>query len=60
MFKLLGILLALYIAYAMYKGEVGAKSGIRWVSVNKEAAPKYFWLVLACYAILSVSLMTLF
>ena len=60
MFKMLGILLALYTLYAAFKGEVYAKSGAWGRTLSRDGSPEYFWLVIAIYAGLSVALLTLF
>jgi len=60
MFKMLGILLALYTFYAAFKGEVSAKSGAWGRTLSRDGSPEYFWLVIAIYAGLSVALLTLF
>jgi hypothetical protein len=60
MFKMLGMLLALYTLYAALKGEVYAKSGAWGRTVSRGGSPEYFWLVIAIYAGLSLALLTLF
>ncbi len=60
MFKMLGILVALYTAYAVSKGEVYAKSGPWGRTVSRADSPEYFWVVIAIYAGLSVALITVF
>jgi hypothetical protein len=60
MFKLLGVLVALYTAHAALRGEVAAKSGPWWRWVTKADSPRYFWTVIGCYALLSVALLTVF
>ena len=60
MFKMLGVLLALYTLYAALKGEVYAKSGAWGKTVSRHGSPEYFWLVIAIYAVLSVALLALF
>jgi len=60
MFKMLGILLALYTLYTAFKGEVYAKSGAWGRTLSRDGSPEYFWLVIAIYAGLSVALLTLF
>lgn len=58
--KFLGALVALYAAYAGWKGEVYAKSGVWGTPVSREESPSYFWIVIAIYACLGVALMTIF
>lgn len=60
MFKLIGVLLALYTTYAAIGGQVHAKSGIRWRTVLKAETPGYFWTVIVIYAGLSLALITVF
>lgn len=60
MFRLIGILLALYTAYAAISGEVFAKSGISGRAVLKAESPGYFWVVIVIYAALSAALITVF
>lgn len=60
MFRLLGALVAIYTAYAAIRGEVYAKDGIRSRTVLKADSPGYFWVVIAIYAALSVTLFMVF
>lgn len=60
MFRLIGVLLALYTAYAVVSGEVFARSGISGRTVLKAESPGYFWVVIVIYAALSVALITVF
>ena len=60
MFKLLGVLVALYTAYATLRGEVFAKAGPAGRIVARAGSPKYFWAVIGVYALLSVALLTVF
>jgi len=60
MFKGIGILVATYTIYAISRGEVFAKSGIWGNTISKTQSPKYFWTVIAIYALLSVALITIF
>lgn len=59
-FQILGILVALYTAYAVFKGQVYAKSGAWGRTVSRIDTPAYFWVVIAIYAGLSVALITVF
>ena len=59
-FKFIGVLLACYTVYAGYTGELHAKSGIRWEIITRVDRPRYFWTVLVIYAVLSITLLTLF
>ena len=60
MFKLLGALLACYVAYAVLSGEVLAKAGAGSRSVQRSESPAYFWLVVFIYAGLSLALIQWF
>jgi hypothetical protein len=60
MFKILGIVVALYTAYAVINGEVYAKSGPWGRTVSRVDSPRYFWAVIVIYACLSVALLTIF
>jgi len=60
MFTILGILVALYTAYAVIKGEVYAKSGPWGRTVSRLDSPAYFWVVIVIYAGLSIALITVF
>ena len=60
MFKGLGILVAIYTVYAISQGEVFAKSGIWGNTISRMDSPRYFWMVIAVYALLSIALITVF
>jgi hypothetical protein len=60
MFKVLGIILALYTVYAIFTGEVYAKSGPGGRPVSRLESPGYFWVVIAIYGALSLSLVAFF
>lgn len=60
MFKLLGILVLIYVVYAIASGRVFAKSGVSGRSVSREEEPQYFWVVVVIYAALGVALLTVF
>lgn len=57
MFGWLGVLLAIYIGYAAWSGEVLAKSGPVGLRVRRDDDAPKFWSVLACYALLGAALM---
>ena len=59
-FKFLGILVALYTVYAAIDGKVYAKSGPWGRTISRADSPRYFWVVIAIYAGLSVALLTVF
>lgn len=60
MFKLLGVLVGLYVVLAVSRGEVFAKSGIWGKTVSREESPTYFWAVVAVYSLLALALVTVF
>lgn len=60
MFKLIGAALAVYVCYAIVNGSVYAKSGISGRNIAREDSPRYFWSVIAIYAVLSLALVTVF
>ncbi len=60
MFKLLGILVGLYTAYAVSKGEVFARSGVWGRTISRDDAPGYFWTVIVIYGGLAVALVAVF
>lgn len=60
LFKGLGVLLVIYTIYATSLGEVFAKSGAWGKTISRTDSPKYFWVVIAIYALLSLGLLTIF
>ncbi|HEX5755100.1 MAG TPA: hypothetical protein VFY12_01940 [Arenimonas sp.] len=60
MFKLLGVIVGLYTAYAATQGEVYAKHRAWGRSIRKDEEPKYFWTVIVIYTALSIALLTVF
>ena len=60
MFDALGILLAFYTGYAAISGAVVAKSGAWARRVSRADSPRYFWVVIAIYACLSLALILVF
>lgn len=60
LFKILGILLAVYVCYSIVAGRVLAKAGPRAREVRRDESPRYFWVVIAIYACLSIALVTIF
>ena len=60
MFRVLGILVALYTLYAACTGRVYAKSGPGGRLILRTESPRYFWTVIAIYIGLSIVLMTVF
>jgi hypothetical protein len=59
-FKLLGVVVALYTVQAALKGEVYAKSGPGGRLISRSESPEYFWAVVVVYGALSVALFTIF
>lgn len=60
MFKVIGGLFALYIAYAAISGKVSARSGVFRRTISRQDSPRYFWTIIIIYAGLSGALMTVF
>jgi hypothetical protein len=60
LFKALGVVLALYTAYAAFRGEVYARARWSGGAVERAEEPRYFWVVIAIYFGLSVALLTVF
>ncbi len=60
LFDLLGALLALYLAWALARGEVVAKSGPGARRIARAESPRNYWIVMAIYAALAVALVVVF
>ena len=60
LFDLLGALLALYLAYALARGEVVAKSGPGARRIVRDDSPRAYWATMAIYAALVVALVLVF
>jgi hypothetical protein len=60
LFKLLGVLVALYTLKSVLSGDVYVKSGPGGRTVARAEEPRYFWVVIVIYGGLSVALMTVF
>jgi len=60
MFKVLGVLVLLYVGYAVSTGEIYAKAGWRYRYVSRADSAGYFWVVVVCYVILAAMLLTVF
>ena len=60
MFKIVGGLLAAYVAFAVARGEVYAKSGAWGRTVKRTESATYFWAVIAIYGALSLALLIVF
>lgn len=59
-FKLLGVLVALYVAYALSIGEVYAKRGIWGAASTRAEQPVLYWSAMVVYAILALALLFVF
>jgi hypothetical protein len=60
LFKLIGMTVLLYTAYAAVSGRVYARSGPGGRMISRRSAPRSFWTVIAIYAGLALALMTVF
>jgi hypothetical protein len=60
MFRLLGVLVALYTLYSTLRGEVYARFGAGGRAVSKVEEPGWFWTTIVIYAGLSLALMFVF
>lgn len=60
MFPALGVLVLLYVGYALFQGEVYAKH--RWYGkrVSRNESPGYFSVVIAIYILLGLALIFVF
>jgi len=58
MFAIIGILLALYVVYAVVAGEVYAKAGAWGRSISRQESPGDFWMMIVIYAGLAIALAT--
>jgi hypothetical protein len=60
MFKLVGVIVALYVVYALSVGEVFAKRGV-WGAISRRAEqPFQYWSTIVAYTVLSVALFFIF
>jgi hypothetical protein len=60
MFRLLGVVLAAYVALSVLRGRVHARHGVWGASIDRDAAPQRFWLTIAVYGALATALVTVF
>jgi hypothetical protein len=60
MFKALGVLLAAYVTFAVFRGEVYAKSGVWGRTIKRVDSASYFWTVIGIYCALALALLTVF
>jgi hypothetical protein len=59
-FKLLGVVVLLYIVYALSAGEVYAKRGIWGARSTRAEEPFRYWSTIVVYTILSAALLFVF
>ncbi len=59
-FRALGMVVALYVAYAASTGEVYIKSGLWGRRLQRDESPVYFWVIIVIYAGLSAAMITVF
>ena len=59
-FKLLGVMVALYVVHALSVGEVYAKRGVSGATSKRGEEPFRYWSTIVVYAILSIALMLVF
>jgi len=60
MFKALGALVALYLAYAVMTGEIYAKAGPVGRKISRDESPRAFWAAVGAYGCLALMLVFLF
>lgn len=60
MFKMLGVLVAIYTLFSAYRGEVYAKHRAWGRTITRAAEPRYFWAVIGIYGLLGLALMFVF
>jgi hypothetical protein len=60
MFRLLGVALAVYVAWAVLQGRVHAKRRAWGETIARDAAPERFWTVIVIYSALSAALVFVF
>lgn len=59
-FRLLAVLLALYVVYGLATGEVHAKSGVWGRTFQRDESPLGYWGAIGSYAVLALMLAFLF
>lgn len=60
LFRIIGLLVALYALYAVVAGEVFAKSGIWGKTYTRRETPVNYWMTIVIYAGLAVACETVF
>jgi len=56
----LGALVGAYTAYAAFSGRVYARHRAWGRTIHRADEPRYFWLVIGCYALLAAALVLVF
>ncbi len=59
-FKVPGVLLALYVGHALVRGAVYARTGIWGRSFRRDGEPWSYWSAIMAYSLLSLALMFIF
>lgn len=60
MFKVLAVLLALYVLQALATGTVYGKSGVWGRTHRRDAQPRHYWSTIGAYAVLTLALAFVF
>lgn len=60
MFDALGVLVAVYVVFALFDGSVLAKRGAWGERIERANEPHRYWVVIAIYAGLAAALITVF
>ncbi|MCB1560134.1 MAG: hypothetical protein KDI75_03400 [Xanthomonadales bacterium] len=60
LWDVLGLLVAAYTAYAAFNGRVYARHRAWGREIRRDEEPRYFWVVICCYALLATALVFLF
>ena len=59
MFKLLGLMVGIYVIVALISGAVKTRAGIRGRTIWRKREANYFWIVIALYASASIALLSI-
>jgi len=59
-FRILGVALAFYVAAALRRGHVYARSGLWGRNIERDGEPFSYWCAILAYALLSAALMFVF
>lgn len=60
LFKLLGVLVAGYVVFALARGEIYAKSGIWGRTYRRDDDATKFWTTVVVYSLLAIALVVVF